>query len=145
MQSVHDDIYKALADPHRRQILAIVCDGPRQAGELGRLVGLAPNAVSFHLKWLRAVNLLVVRRKGRCLWYELVPETMAAWLTDAQGMFGSLRMSTSVSDQSMSSSSFDMDELDVQESRRRPIRASEPLPSVSADETIADILPDTLL
>lgn len=48
-----DAILAALADPHRRRVVDILSRGPRPAGELAREVGLAPPAMSRHLKTLR--------------------------------------------------------------------------------------------
>lgn len=48
-----DRIFAALADPHRRRVVDILSRGPRPAGELAREVGLAPPAMSRHLRTLR--------------------------------------------------------------------------------------------
>jgi DNA-binding transcriptional ArsR family regulator len=48
-----DRVLAALADPHRRRVVDILSRGPRPAGELAREVGLAPPAMSRHLKTLR--------------------------------------------------------------------------------------------
>jgi DNA-binding transcriptional ArsR family regulator len=57
VQSV-DAILAALADPHRRQVVDLLSRGPRPAGELARAVGLAPPAMSRHLKTLRRSGLV---------------------------------------------------------------------------------------
>jgi len=82
-----DDIYKALADGHRRQILAELCREARRAGELARRVGLAPNAVSFHLRLLRSAGLVTASREGRFLWYRVEPTTLAAWQNEVRQKF----------------------------------------------------------
>jgi DNA-binding transcriptional ArsR family regulator len=53
-----DAILAALADPHRRRVIDILSRGPRPAGELAREVGLAPPAMSRHLKTLRRAGLV---------------------------------------------------------------------------------------
>ena len=53
-----DAIFTALADPHRRRVVDILSRGPRPAGELAREVGLAPPAMSRHLKTLRRSGLV---------------------------------------------------------------------------------------
>jgi DNA-binding transcriptional ArsR family regulator len=53
-----DAILAALADPHRRQVVDLLSRGPRPAGELAREVGLAPPAMSRHLKTLRRSGLV---------------------------------------------------------------------------------------
>ncbi len=88
MDEGRDDIYKALADGHRREILTVLCRGPRRAaGELARQVGLAPNAVSFHLRWLRSAGLISVEREGRFLWYRVEPTTVIAWQAEVRQQF----------------------------------------------------------
>ena len=82
-----DDIFKALADGHRRQIVSALCDQPMVAGELARLVGLAPNAVSFHLKVLQAAELVVVKRQGRFLRYVLNGDVLKGWRSRVNALF----------------------------------------------------------
>jgi DNA-binding transcriptional ArsR family regulator len=53
-----DAILAALADPHRRKVVDLLSRGPRPAGELAREVGLAPPAMSRHLKTLRRSGLV---------------------------------------------------------------------------------------
>ncbi len=88
MRNGNDEIFKALADGHRRRIVAALCAEPMVAGDLGRLVGLAPNAVSFHLKWLRSAGLVDVRREGRYLRYSVNGSVLADWRVHVEGLFG---------------------------------------------------------
>ena len=53
-----DALFAALADPHRRQVVDLLSRGPKPAGELARAVGLAPPAMSRHLKTLRRSGLV---------------------------------------------------------------------------------------
>lgn len=48
-----DDLLAALADPHRRRVVEVLRSGARPAGEIAREVGLAPPAMSRHLRTLR--------------------------------------------------------------------------------------------
>lgn len=80
-------VFKALADESRRRILSALCMEPMVAGELGRLVGLAPNAVSFHLKELKSADLVSMQRQGRYLRYKINASVMAEWLAHVQGAF----------------------------------------------------------
>ncbi|GMU21596.1 MAG: hypothetical protein AMXMBFR13_16880 [Phycisphaerae bacterium] len=87
MSDRHDDIFKALADSSRRRIISALCAGPKVAGDLARSVGLAPNAVSFHLKWLKSAGLVSLHREGRFLRYRVEPEPLAAWQSDVRRLF----------------------------------------------------------
>jgi len=53
-----DDLLGALADPHRRRTVELLRAGPKAAGEIAREVGLAPPAMSRHLKTLRRSGLV---------------------------------------------------------------------------------------
>jgi DNA-binding transcriptional ArsR family regulator len=48
-----DRTLAALADPHRRAVVNLLRERPRAAGELAKAVGLAPPAMSRHLRTLR--------------------------------------------------------------------------------------------
>lgn len=69
--------YAALAEPHRRQILDLLRDGERPAGELVMPLGLSQPGVSKHLKVLRDAGLVVVRPVGKQRLYALRPEPLA--------------------------------------------------------------------
>jgi DNA-binding transcriptional ArsR family regulator len=83
----YDELYKALADAHRREIVTALCEQPVIAGELARRVGLAPNALSFHLKWLRSAGLIQMQRRGRNLWYHLNGTALDAWRAHVNAKF----------------------------------------------------------
>jgi DNA-binding transcriptional ArsR family regulator len=53
-----DRTLAALADPHRRQVIELLRERPRRAGELADAVGLAPPALSRHLRTLKAGGLI---------------------------------------------------------------------------------------
>jgi len=82
-----DEAFKALADPHRRRILAAVCESPMAAGDLARLVRLAPNALSFHLKWLKSAGLVAAQRRGKFLHYHPIPSALANWRSHVNSCF----------------------------------------------------------
>ena len=48
-----DRTLAALAEPHRRAVVELLRERPRAAGDLARAVGLAPPAMSRHLRALR--------------------------------------------------------------------------------------------
>jgi DNA-binding transcriptional ArsR family regulator len=53
-----DQTLAALADPYRRQVIDLLSQGPRPAGELARELGLGAPAMSRALKALRDVGLV---------------------------------------------------------------------------------------
>ena len=55
---------RAIADPTRRQILALVWRGERTAGEIAAEFTMTRPAVSQHLAILRESRLVSVRREG---------------------------------------------------------------------------------
>jgi DNA-binding transcriptional ArsR family regulator len=69
-------IFEVLAEPHRRQILELLCDGERAAGELVDRLGIAQPTVSKHLKLLRDHGLVSVRQDAQRRVYRLRPEPL---------------------------------------------------------------------
>ncbi|VAW09367.1 putative transcriptional regulator, ArsR family [hydrothermal vent metagenome] len=67
-------LFKALADPHRLQILGILQETVRCNCHLQDLLDLAPNLLSYHLKVLREAGLIVGKRRGRWIDYSIDPE-----------------------------------------------------------------------
>ena len=46
------DVFEALADPRRRQVVQLLSERPRRAGELAEAAGLSAPAMSRHLRTL---------------------------------------------------------------------------------------------
>ena len=59
------DVFNAVAEPRRRQILDILSAGERPVNDLVRLLGVAQPQVSKHLRVLREVDVVDVRDEGR--------------------------------------------------------------------------------
>ncbi|WP_029434082.1 helix-turn-helix transcriptional regulator [Blastococcus sp. URHD0036] len=73
----------ALADPIRREIVALLAGGEVSAGELARRFPVSRPAVSRHLRVLREVGLVQARVEGRRHLYALDPAPLReldAWL-----------------------------------------------------------------
>jgi len=79
-QAELDRTLAALADPHRRQVVDLLSEGPKRAGELAQAVGLEPPAMSRHLRTLRQSGLVEEAHPefdARVRIYRLRPEPMA--------------------------------------------------------------------
>jgi DNA-binding transcriptional ArsR family regulator len=59
------DVFNAVAEPRRRQILDALAEGERPVNDLVGQLGLAQSQVSKHLRVLREVGLVDVRDVGR--------------------------------------------------------------------------------
>jgi DNA-binding transcriptional ArsR family regulator len=65
------DVFNAVAEPRRRQILDALAGGELPVNDLVRLLGLAQPQVSKHLRVLREVEAVAVREDGRQRLYRL--------------------------------------------------------------------------
>jgi DNA-binding transcriptional ArsR family regulator len=63
------DVFNAIAESRRRDILVFLAGSERPVGEIVDELGLGQPSVSKHLKVLRDVGLVEVRRDGRQMLY----------------------------------------------------------------------------
>src|SRR5262245_53992971 len=63
--STTSDVFNAIAEPRRRELLEFLVDGPRSVGELVELLGPDQPQVSKHLRVLREVGAVDVVGQGR--------------------------------------------------------------------------------
>ena len=80
-----NDVFKALADPTRREILRLLRQGEMSAGELAEHFDMAKPSVSHHFAVLRQADLVSTRREGQQIFYALnttVVEDLAVLLWD---------------------------------------------------------------
>lgn len=68
---------RALADPRRRQMLALAWDRERSPSELARSCHLSRPATSQHLKVLREADLMSVRLEGNRRFYQVRSDRLA--------------------------------------------------------------------
>lgn len=66
-----NDVYRALSDPTRRRILALLRGGDMTAGELAAHFEQAWPTISGHLKVLREADLVQADRHGTSITYHL--------------------------------------------------------------------------
>jgi DNA-binding transcriptional ArsR family regulator len=70
-------VFRALADPTRRQILEDLREGELTAGEIAANFPISGPSVSRHLGLLRSAGLIRERREGNKIYYALVTERLA--------------------------------------------------------------------
>jgi len=63
------DAFNAIAEPRRRDILEFLASRERPVGDIVAALGLAQPSVSKHLRVLRDVGLVHLRRDGRQVLY----------------------------------------------------------------------------
>ena len=79
---------KALADPTRREILNLLKEGKKSAGEISDQFEITAAAVSRHLSVLKDADLIQDSREGKFIFYQLntsVLEEIMLWITDLEG------------------------------------------------------------
>jgi DNA-binding transcriptional ArsR family regulator len=64
-------VFKALADPTRRQVLQLLRRGPMSAGELAEHFDVTKPTMSAHFAVLREADLIESERHGRTIIYRL--------------------------------------------------------------------------
>lgn len=85
-------LWSALADPHRRAIVALLLKRPRPVGEIVEACGLSQPSTSKHLKVLREAGLVRVRQDAQRRVYALDPAPIAeldAWLAPYRRLWNS--------------------------------------------------------
>jgi DNA-binding transcriptional ArsR family regulator len=77
-----NEAFKALADPTRREILALLRRGEMTAGALAEKFDMTKPSMSHHFTVLKEADLITSRREGQQIWYGLntsVVEDLMAW------------------------------------------------------------------
>jgi DNA-binding transcriptional ArsR family regulator len=82
-----NDVFRALSDPTRREILDLLRSGPRSSGEIADKFHTSWATVSRHLSVLKDAGLILAERDGQHVVYELnttvfqeVVENLIKWL-----------------------------------------------------------------
>src|SRR5262245_35126175 len=71
-------VFAALADPVRLRLLSLVADaGEICSCDLERPLGKSQPTVSHHTKVLAEVGLIAGEKRGRWVWWRIVPERLA--------------------------------------------------------------------
>jgi len=80
-----EHVFRALADPNRRRILALLKSGSRSAGEIAEEFPISMASLSHHYGVLKAADLIRSERRGQRIVYSLnttVFEDVASSLAD---------------------------------------------------------------
>ena len=66
-----NSVFKALADPTRREVLRLLSRGELTAGELASSFDMTKPSMSHHFAILKEADLIVSRRDGQQIYYTL--------------------------------------------------------------------------
>ena len=85
--AVFDQLFQALADPHRRSFVERLAQGPASVTELAALADVQLPAVLKHLRVLETGGLVHSEKQGRVRTYRVQPDAFRqvnAWLEQRQ-------------------------------------------------------------
>jgi len=80
-----DRVFKAISDPTRREILRLLGEGEKNAGQLAERFDMTKPTMSHHFAVLKEADLITSRRDGQQIWYALntsVVEDVLRWAMD---------------------------------------------------------------
>ena len=83
-----DETLKAISDPARRDILKMLKNGKKSAGEIAEHFNLTGATVSYHLAKLKSADLIEEQKYKNFIYYELnasVFEELLTWVYDLGG------------------------------------------------------------
>lgn len=84
-----NETLKAISDPVRRDILSMLKNGKKSAGEIAEQFNLTNATVSYHLAKLKKADLIVEEKYKNYVYYNLnstVFEDILTWIYDLGGM-----------------------------------------------------------
>jgi DNA-binding transcriptional ArsR family regulator len=81
-------VFKALADPTRRQVLQLLRQGPKSAGELADHFPVSKPTMSAHFAVLREAGLVDSDKQGKTLMYRLKMSVLEEALMEFSGLLG---------------------------------------------------------
>jgi len=81
------EVYRALSDPTRRQILALLRERDHGAGELADRLAIPKPTLSGHLTILKSADLVDVTRQGTRLTYRVNLSVLEAAVADLIDLF----------------------------------------------------------
>ena len=81
----NNEVFKALSDPTRREILRLLGLSEMSAGQLTEKFDMTKPSMSHHFAVLKEADLITSRREGQQIIYSLnttVVQDMLAWMMD---------------------------------------------------------------
>jgi DNA-binding transcriptional ArsR family regulator len=87
----HQAVFRAIADPTRREILGMLRDRPYSVGEIAANFRTTRPAISKHLRLLRAVGLVATTQRGAARICALNAEPLRAvsdWISAYEAYWG---------------------------------------------------------
>jgi ArsR family transcriptional regulator len=84
-ETLFDQLFKALSDPTRRQILKMLQQDDMTAGDIAGCFDISNPSISHHLNVLKQTGLVLDERKGQYIYYSLnttVFQDALAWLSE---------------------------------------------------------------
>jgi len=82
-----EEVFKALADPTRRQILKLLKEGSLAAGDIAREFTITKGSLSHHFNVLKAADLIRSERRGQSIVYSLNTSVFEDVATLLMGLF----------------------------------------------------------
>jgi ArsR family transcriptional regulator, arsenate/arsenite/antimonite-responsive transcriptional repressor len=86
-----NELFRALSDPTRREILQLLKRGDLSAGELAERFSLAKSTLSGHFNVLRHAGLIVAERRGTTILYSLNLSAFEEAMTAVLGLLETRR------------------------------------------------------
>lgn len=71
------NIFKVLSDKRRRDILVMLKDGRKSAGEIAEKLMVSPSDLSYHLKLLKSADLVMEYKSKNFVYYEIITTVFA--------------------------------------------------------------------
>lgn len=80
-----NEIFQAMSDPTRREILRLLAQGELSAGELAQRFDMTKPSMSHHFSVLKKADLVTSRREGQQILYAInttVVQDLLVWMFD---------------------------------------------------------------
>ncbi len=86
-----NEVFKALSDPTRREVLRLLSHGERTAGQLAEQFDMKKPSMSHHFSVLKEADLIRSRREGQQIYYSLNTTVVEDVVTRLWDLFGAGR------------------------------------------------------